>query len=279
MKFESVRDAGFAEAARAFHTFGFLVLHEFFAPFPLAAEIDAVLQDGRTQEDSQSGEIRFQYVPMMTARTPVSLALLDRLAEIAGILLGNPVLPTRAKGVRYSGNTPWHVDSCSPLASIGCLAYLEAINADSGALRVLPGSHRPEYAQALRRLGADGRQALELPAHVIATAPGDMILLDEHLYHSSCGGGLRRQWRVDYVSAPEDADQAVTAYFAAIYPPDWDGGYDVDRYPSYGPDWLNSKRPAVTRLAALGVHAMADRQEAFARSLHRRTLDAPPMSM
>ncbi len=245
------------------------MLRQFFDPLPLAAEIDKVMRDGRLRGGSDSNNIRFQYVPMMTAQTPVSLSLLDRAAEIATVLLGGPVLPTRAKGVLYSGNTPWHVDSDSPLTSIGFLAYLESIAADSGALRVLPGTHRPEFGDAIRALGASGMEAGALPAHVLATEPGDMILLDEHLFHASCGGGVRRQWRVDYVSAATGAEPEIKSYFEAIYPPDWDGGYDVDRYPSYGPDWRRSNRPAVPRLDALGVYELAARQEAFARSKHR----------
>jgi hypothetical protein len=255
-----------SRAAAAFRTFGFIVLPKFFDPRPLAAEIDKVMGDGAVGARSSNNDIRFRYVPMMTAHTPMSLSLLDRAADVATTLLGGPVLPTRAKGVLYSGNTPWHVDSVSPLASIGFLAYLEPIAAVSGALRVLPGSHRPEFAEAIRALGADGMEAPALPAHVVASEPGDMILLDEHLFHASFGGGARRQWRVDYVSASTNAASELEAYFRLIYPPDWDGGYDVDRYPSYGPDWRNSNRPAAAGLDALGVYELAAKQEAFMRS-------------
>jgi hypothetical protein len=253
-----------------FRTFGFVVLRRFFEPGPLAAEIDRVLRDGLVPSSDPlvGGEIRFRYAPMMTAETPASLALLDRLEPIAAALLGGPVLPTRAKGVRYSGNTPWHVDSTSPIASVGFAAYLEPLGADNGALRVLPGSHRPELGDAIRALGAGGRAAAELPAHAITTEPGDVIAFDEHLFHASSGGGNRRQWRLDYVRDPADAESEshTKSYFASIYPPDWDGGYDVDRLPSYGADWRGSARPSVARLGALGVYDLAARQEAFARS-------------
>src|SRR5689334_20753130 len=90
------------------------------------------------------GGINFQYVPMMTAETPVSLSLLDRAGALAEALLGAPVLPTRAKAVRYTGNSPWHTDSESRVTSIGVIAYCEALQAGNGALRVLPGSHYRE---------------------------------------------------------------------------------------------------------------------------------------
>jgi hypothetical protein len=103
------------------------------------------------------------------------------------------------------------------------------------------------------------------------TEPGDLILLDEHHFHASFGGGTRRQWRVDFVNAPAgaEAEDLTKSYFADIYSPGWDGGYDVDRYPSYGPDWRNSSRAAVAQLEALGVYELAATQEAFMRRARR----------
>lgn len=260
-----------SSSTAAFRTFGFGVLRQFFDPRPLAAEIDRVLHHGLVSRVSSAEKLRFQYVPMMTAETALSLSLLDRIEAVAADLLGRSVLPTRAKGVRYSGNTPWHTDSTSPLSSIGFLAYLEPLRGEDGALRVLPGSHHPEFRDALRRLGVDGAADLGLPAHIVVSEPGDLILLDEHLFHASFGGQTRRQWRVDFVGAPgsAEAEDLTKAFFSGIYPPDWDGGYDVDRYPSYGPDWRNSSRPAVARLGALGVYELAAAQEAFTRSRWR----------
>jgi len=265
MTIAELSSARWVELAATLRTFGFIVLRKFFDPQPLAAEIDAALHAGRVADSSNSKGIRFQYVPMMTARTPISLELLDRASDVATALLGGSVLPTRAKGVLYSGDTPWHVDSIAPLASLGFLAYLEPVAAENGALRVLPGSHRAEFAAAIRALGVEGMAAAALPGHIVATEPGDVIVLDEHLLHASCGGGLRRQWRVDYVSAPTDADRELKSYFEAIYPPDWDGGYDVARYPSYDHDWRHSTRPAAARLEVLGVYELAARQEASVR--------------
>jgi len=268
MKFSST-----SGSAGAFRTFGFGVLRQFFDPHPLAVEIDQVMHDGLLADVSRTGGSRFQYVPMMTAKSPVSLSLLDRVEAVAAVVLGGSVLPTRAKGVRIFGNTPWHTDSASPLPSVGFLAYLEPLGAENGALRVLPGSHHPDFREALRGLRVDGTAASALPAHVVVTEPGDVILLHEHLFHASFGGGTRRQWRVDFVNAPvgAEAEELTRSYFAGLYAPDWDGGYDVDRYPSYGPDWRDSGRPAVAQLHALGVYELAAAQEAFTGSRRRST--------
>jgi len=253
-----------------FRIFGFVVLRQFFDPHSIAAEIDSVMLHGQRPsfKESRGGDFQFQYVPMMTAETPGSLSLLDHTQTIAATLLGGPVLPTRAKGVRYSGNTPWHADSDLPIASLGIVTYLESLGEKSGALRVLPGSHREEFANSLRSLKAAGKPAEAFPSHIVLTDPGDVIVFDEHLFHASFGGGNRRQWRVDFIADPAnvEAEEQARAYFRNLYRPDWDGGYDVDRYPSYGSDWLGSGRPAVARLNALGVHEMAAKQEAYARS-------------
>jgi Phytanoyl-CoA dioxygenase (PhyH) len=256
--------------ASYFRAFGFVVLRQFFDPLPLSEEIDRVMHDGPVSSFDVSGgaEIRFQYVPVMTSETPTSLSLLDRAGVVAASLLDGPVLPTRAKGVRYRGSTPWHQDSILPVASVGVAAYLESLDAGSGALRVIPGSHHPEFGDALRALGITGMPAGAVDSHVLVTEPGDLIFFDEHLFHASVGGGMRRQWRIDYLRDPVTAEAAVhaKAYFAGIYAPDWDGGYDVDRYPSYGPDWRASGHASVARLEALGVYELAEKQEAFSRS-------------
>jgi hypothetical protein len=138
------------------------------------------------------------------------------------------------------------------VASFGFIAYCEKLHAENGALRVRPGSHR-ELTEA---------------EHVIETEPGDLIVIDEHLFHSSDGGEVRRQWRVDYLRVPmnPDEERETKAYFEGIYPPDWDGRYDVDRFPSYGRDWRDSGRPSAVQLEKLGVYEMAAKQEAFTQS-------------
>jgi len=242
-----------SSTADLLRTAGFVVIPQFFNAAPLGEEIDQVMRRAFASECvTEYNGINFQYVPMMTAETPVSLSLLDRAGVLAEAMLGGPALPTRAKAVRYFGNTPWHRDSDSPVTSIGFVAYCETLHAENGALRVRSASHR---------------QVTEAE-HVIETEPGDLIVIDEHLFHSSYGGAVRRQWRVDYLRVPLNAEEErdTKSYFESIYPPDWDGSYDVDRYPSYGRDWRDSGRPSAIQLEKLGVYEMAAKQEAFTQS-------------
>jgi hypothetical protein len=101
--FENMNFKPASVAADILRTFGFIVMRQFFDADPLADEIDRVMRDGfASQRITDYGGINFQYVPMMTAETPVSLSLLDRTGALAEPLLGGPVLPTRAKAVRYT---------------------------------------------------------------------------------------------------------------------------------------------------------------------------------
>src|SRR5215207_8251916 len=111
----------------AFRTSGFVVLRDVIDAEALGAEVDAALATGiRDPGAFHAGPgNRFQYLPMMTARTPGSLVLLQALVGPARQLLGADPIPTRAKGTRYSGSTDGHRDSESPVASLGFLAYLE----------------------------------------------------------------------------------------------------------------------------------------------------------
>jgi len=243
---------------------GVVVLRGAVDPAALSDEVDRSLAEGvrGSFTSPQGGGITGAYVPMMVRRTAVSLSLLDRFAAPAAALLGRPVLPVRAKGTRYAAGAGWHRDSVRPVASVGFVCYLEPLTGDRGALRVQPGSHRAGWDDDVE-LSVDVE-----PGLVIETDPGDVVCFDEHLLHASTGGRDRRQWRVDYVEDPDgpEAFAAVEAYLAALFSPDWDGGYDVDAYPSYDADWRASGRPGVARLGELGAYAAAEVQEANARS-------------
>ena len=184
---------------------------------------------------------------------------------MAEALIGRCVLPVRAKGTRLLRiHGLAHRQRARPRQP-GITAYLEPVAADTGALRVVPGSHRPDPCSEFRRNSG------ETPGEAIETEPGDLIVFDEHLAHGSTGGTERRQWRVDFVPDPmgDDETAPVRGYFARIFDPGWDGGYDAERYPSYGTFWQQRDRPYTPRLRELGVYELADVQESATRPLGR----------
>jgi len=246
-----------------FRNDGYAVMPRAFDPSKLSAEVDEALTSGLRADgdlNTGAGGVEFRSVVMMCELTPVSLALLDTLSVLAAELLGRRVLPGRAKGTRYFGSSGLHADSDVTIPSLGFVGYLEPVDASSGALRVVPRSHRHEGA------------ASSIDARALVTVPGDLIVFDEHLTHGSVGGAVRRQWRVDFVADPVDgAEEAlVRASFARLFDPDWDGGDDVDRYPSYGAYWQTLDRPWTARLGALGVYELAARHASAVRLRYGR---------
>jgi hypothetical protein len=237
---------------------GFVVLRRAFDPIPLAREFDEVLvdafDDGRevTTLAQGTGTVTFRYVPMMCERTLVSVGLVDRYSVIVAELLGRAVLPGRAKGTWYQADTGWHRDSVHDIDTVGVVAYLEPLDAATGALRVLPGSHTARDRALPDRAAQVGE--------VLETAPGDVIVFDEHLIHGSAGGSQRRQWRVDFVIDPRDQRERAlaTAWFNQSVPDERvRPGYDAARYPSYGAYWQALDRPWANRLRELGVYQRA----------------------
>lgn len=70
---------------------------------------------------------------------------------------------------------PWW----SPLHGLDCLHYLDGLDASTGAVAVVPGSHRqPQLALALDQADHPGQQVLELPA-------GSLLLMHPNTYHRS----------------------------------------------------------------------------------------------
>jgi hypothetical protein len=232
-----------------FRAEGFVVLRNAFDPGPLAEEIDTALRDGFRADapvNLGSGGVGFQAVVLMCERTVVSLSLLDRLAPVASQLLDREVVPGRAKGTRYTGESDWHRDSDVPVPGMSFVAYLESLNVGIGALRVRPRSHANAHATC--------------DELVLETEPGDLIAFDDHLMHASFGGTVRRQWRIDFCADPanEVEESLVRADYARILDGAWDLGDDVERYPSFGPYWRSLDRPWTTRLGDLGVYELAD---------------------
>jgi ectoine hydroxylase-related dioxygenase (phytanoyl-CoA dioxygenase family) len=197
-----------AEQQRTFfETFGFLAF-----PGLFAAEIEAITQAFEDIWQRQGGGHAGK-AHDGTARSALAqfidqderlCALLDdpRILEIASGLLGEDFNYSGSDGNFYVGDTNWHSDGWrrNGIRYIKMAFYLDPVDANSGCLRVIPGSCHTEdrYAQALQAQirqsqelwGIDGRA---VPAVALATKPGDLILFNHNLKHAAFGGGSRRR--------------------------------------------------------------------------------------
>ena len=78
--------------------------------------------------------------------------------------------------------------------------YLDPLTRETGALRVIPGSHRygEGYAEAVQSAVRDSEQqwatgGAAVPAAALETNPGDVVIFNQGTKHSAWGGGVRRR--------------------------------------------------------------------------------------
>ncbi|GGU81805.1 hypothetical protein GCM10010260_12880 [Streptomyces filipinensis] len=148
-----------------------------------------------------------------------------RCPQVARQLLGTNVAYVGGDGVRYDGATYWHRDgNHRNLRLLKIVQYLEPLGPDSGALRIIPGTHRrggswDTFAAEMANPDQHfGMKPTEVPAFVIESSPGDLIAFDPHSYHASFGGAdNRRQITTTYTAVPESmaARQELSDYLLA----------------------------------------------------------------
>jgi ectoine hydroxylase-related dioxygenase (phytanoyl-CoA dioxygenase family) len=148
-------------------------------------------------------------IPAFLDKHPALARLVEdeRIQEIARTLLGDHVQYAESDGNLAFCPTEWHVDAYNaPIRQrhIKISFYLDSLRGDSGAIRVIPGTHfwQGTYAQRLRRsfrefgksrevLGVD---STAIPATVIDSDPGDVLVWDYRIIHASFNGIDRRRF-------------------------------------------------------------------------------------
>ena len=193
-----------------FRSFGYLVLRGFFEPALVEELRDELVRtmlgvhgDCYHQRPAMSG-MSGHYTCLLGPWAPRTVELVDgrRLVGLAERLVGGGVLPSPCdtQGILYFDHAGWHNDTGIPIRGVKFVAYLEPLEADSGALRVLPASHRIAGVEAaLSHLYSLELQVPDVPGQVLSTEPGDVIAFDPLLYHASWGGRDRHQWSTMYL--------------------------------------------------------------------------------
>jgi hypothetical protein len=129
-----------------------------------------------------------------------------RVVGIASSLLGPDYEYAHSDGNLFYCDVYWHLDAFgSPIQQrhIKLYFYLDALRADSGALRVIPGTGdlAGDYVTTLRRLFADPDEAraslgidlVDVPSWTLEAEPGDVIVGNYRTMHATFGGGPRRR--------------------------------------------------------------------------------------
>ena len=135
-------------------------------------------------------------------------SLLDdhRIHDIASSICGEDFNYFTGSGNYYVGDTSWHSDGYNqrPVKSIKLAFYLDPVTKNSGALRVIPGSHRniDSFGDLLEsHLTSDifGMTGDQIPAVALESNPGDVLVFNHRIKHSSWGGSdARRMFTMNF---------------------------------------------------------------------------------
>ena len=192
-----------------FRTFGYLVLRSRVPSAAIAALNDELLAEGDRQFGGFDHKSRQGVVLMEpTCRRWCDAFASSRFVTPARQILGEACIGMGTDGNRYVGDTPWHPDHARhpyPQRGIKWCLYLSPVSAQSGALRVIPGSHLQAFPVPDALRAAIGSFAIsEVPCAVLDSQPGDAVLFDVRLWHGSCGGSNdRRMGTFVYYAGPE----------------------------------------------------------------------------
>ena len=191
-----------------FQTFGYLGF-----PGLLSDRIDEITtafeeiwthNGGGHNGQPHNGEARSCIVPFIDQHEALCSLLDDpRILGIAEPLLGADFNYMGSDGNYYVGDTGWHSDGWKKATDpthLKIAFYLDPLTRDTGALRVIPGSHREGegYADELQkkvRGSADewATSGANVPSMALETQPGDIVCFNHNTKHAAFGGSKRRR--------------------------------------------------------------------------------------
>ena len=191
-----------------FDTFGYLGFPGLLADRAAAiiAEFETVWsgQGGGHGGKPHDGQARSAMVQFLDRSAYLSTLLDDpRIHDLAASLLGDDFNYMGSDGNFYVGDTRWHSDGYggrSGLKHIKIAFYLDPLTRATGALRIIPGSHRvgEPFADQVQRDIAHSAEVWgvtgdAVPALALETQPGDVLVFNHDLKHSAWGGSQRRR--------------------------------------------------------------------------------------
>ena len=252
---------------RHYETFGFVVLNELFTADEVATlsdEFDSGLARAYAHRPFDGTERH--WLMMLGPDTPLFATLLEdpRFAEVAEQLYGEDVIGIGCDANQYVGNTHWHpdhrIDPAEDCFGVKFAFYLEPVDAESGALRLIPGSHKNPLHDDVR-WSRDEMEAdvPDLPAFVCDSEPGDVVAFDMRTWHASWGGsnGRRMCTCVYYNNPRTPEEESATRKRAESNKKTLERFHRPDD-PYYHPAWVANpdgnprRRKWLSRLSELG---------------------------
>jgi ectoine hydroxylase-related dioxygenase (phytanoyl-CoA dioxygenase family) len=214
------------QQVKFFETFGYVTLPGLFRDE--IGEIDDAFENVFAHEGHPRmetyvelhGEERRVIIPQFVTKHPTLNRLRDdpRVVGIVTSLLGDDHEYAESDGNRFDCESLWHSDTYGApmgIRHVKVSFYLDTLRADSGAIRVIPGSQhfQESYATALRGVFREPSQieekfgvaARDIPSVALETEPGDVVVWDFRSIHASYNGRVgRRLFSINFREKPTD---------------------------------------------------------------------------
>ena len=217
-----------------FETFGFIIRKQLLSP----EEMESVTREAdelfaEDLRDSGDAGLHQSVVPFVEKSARLTeLVDSDRIYGTVEDLMGPDFRWSGSEGNKGPINErrehAWHADrpgtreAAYPRLKI--MIYLEPTTRDSGALRVIPGSHRCPFHEHLQPLqaqhhvdgtadGVFGVDGPDIPAYPIESTPGDVVFFHHSLFHAVYGAfDERRYITCKYVAKPQTDEHLASLW-------------------------------------------------------------------
>lgn len=226
-----------------FRVFGFVRINSLLSPCEvLDINLDLLSTFRRERGDRiYDGTWRHQLDAVVEHSSVLSPLVTDSRVLVPIIrLLGPAPVWIGSDANLYVEDTGWHPDGSNlSYRRVKALFYLQPLSSNSGALRVIPGSHVDPLHTGVNALLQRTDQSItpygvvaplrdlpqarpfatdvrDLPSFSIDTAPGDVVLFDQNIWHSSYRGHAgRAMFTLNYGEDPRASEHVE--YLKAMY--------------------------------------------------------------
>ena len=249
-----------------FDLFGFVVLKQLFS----VEEVKTINEELDEAKEITFADLpfdpsipssdRLQTIQLSNSYSPFIFTLSEdeRLYGMAKQIFGEELIGHQCHASLFVGDTRWHPDHppINPYPDhrygIKFGFYTDTLTADTGALRIIPRSHKQPYYGDLKKMpGISNPDNIEnFPGFACESEPGDVVLFNLNCWHASRGGKAGRlMLEIVYYAYPKTSDHIEQMRGQVEWSKQMNKSRTDDRNakPNYRKEWFLNKENSSVR--------------------------------